>query len=76
MAGSCPVVVAQWQSTGCATQVFWVQFPVTAGLFTFFYFVSKDLNLFYVDWCVLDHSDWCVILGTWSFVLLTDWSRK
>ena len=25
----------QWQSTGCTSQVSWVQFPVTASLFTF-----------------------------------------
>ena len=30
--GGCPVVVAQWQSVGCTSQVFWVRFPATAGL--------------------------------------------
>ena len=30
--GGCPVVVAQWQSTDCTGQVFWVQFPPTARL--------------------------------------------
>ena len=37
-AGGCPVVVAQWQSTGCTSQVSWVRFPAAAGLFTFLYF--------------------------------------
>ena len=32
MAGGCPVVIAQWQSTGCTSQVSWVQFSATAGL--------------------------------------------
>ena len=36
-AGGCPVVVAQWQSTGCTSQVSWVRFPAAAGLFTFLY---------------------------------------
>ena len=40
----CPVVVAQWHSTGCTSQVSWVQFPATAGLFPFI-FASKHLNL-------------------------------
>ena len=40
-AGGCLVVVAQWQSTSCTSQVSWVQFPVTASLFTFFYFCFK-----------------------------------
>ena len=39
--GGCLVAVAQWQNTGCTSQVSWVQFPVTAGLFTFFYFQLK-----------------------------------
>ena len=39
--GGCPVVMAQWQSTGYTSQVSWVQFPATAGLFTFLYFSSK-----------------------------------
>ena len=38
--GGCPVVVAQWQSTGYTSQVSWVRFSVTAGLFTFLYFTS------------------------------------
>ena len=37
-AGGCPVVIAQWQSTGCTSQVSWVRFPAAAGLFTFLYF--------------------------------------
>ena len=37
-AGGCPVVVAQWQSTGCTSQVSWVRFPAAACLFTFLYF--------------------------------------
>ena len=37
-AGGCPVVVAQWQSTGCISQVSWVRFPAAAGLFTFLVF--------------------------------------
>ena len=32
----CPVVIAQWQSNGWTSQVSWVQFLTTAGLFTFF----------------------------------------
>ena len=35
--GGCPVVIAQWQSTGYTSQVSWVRFPVTAALFTFLY---------------------------------------
>ena len=41
--GGCLVVVAQWQSTGCTSQVSWVRFPVTAGLFTFPYFRLKNI---------------------------------
>ena len=42
-AGGCP---AQWQSTGCTSQVSWVLFPATAGLFTFLYFrLKKTSNL-------------------------------
>ena len=41
-AGCCPVVVAQGQSTGCPSQVSWVRFPETAGLFTFLYGVPTD----------------------------------
>ena len=37
-ADGCPVVVAQWQSTDCTSQVSWVRFPVTSGLFTSLYF--------------------------------------
>ena len=37
-AGGCPVVVAQWQSTGFTSQVSWVRFPAAAGLLTFLYF--------------------------------------
>ena len=33
-AHGCPVVIAQWQSTGYTSQVFWVQFPVAATLFS------------------------------------------
>ena len=36
--GGCLVVVAQWQSTGCTSQVSRVQFPATAGFFTLLYF--------------------------------------
>ena len=32
MVGCCPVVVAQWKSTGCTSQVSWVRFPATASL--------------------------------------------
>ena len=32
MTGCCPVVVAEWQSTGCTSQV---RLPATAGFFTF-----------------------------------------
>ena len=53
-AGGCPVVVAQWQSTGCTSQVSWVRFPAAAGLFTFLYFrliTSKLLFMYYsVGW--------------------------
>ena len=38
--GGCPVVIAQWQSTGYTSQVSWVQFPAAASLFTFLYFAS------------------------------------
>ena len=31
------LIVAQSQSTDCTSQVSWVRFPVTAGLFTFLY---------------------------------------
>ena len=34
-AGCCPVVVAQWQSTGCTSQVSWVQILVIARPFHF-----------------------------------------
>ena len=47
-AGGCPVAVAQWQSTGCTSQVSWVRFPVTAGLFTFLYFCFKT-STFYLQ---------------------------
>ena len=33
--------VAQWQTTGCTSQLSWVRFPVTAGLFAFLYFRLK-----------------------------------
>ena len=36
-AGDCLVVVAQWQITGCTSQVSWVRVPAAAGLFMFFY---------------------------------------
>ena len=36
----CLVVVAQWQSTGCTSQVFWAQFPAV-GISIF---ASKHLN--------------------------------
>jgi len=41
-AGGCPVVVAQWESTGY--QVFWVGFGATAGLFTFLYFDLETIH--------------------------------
>ena len=37
------VVLAQWQSTGCTSQVSWVRFPAAAGLFTFLYFRLKNI---------------------------------
>ena len=40
-----PVVVAQWQSTGCTNQVAWVRFPATAVLFT----QSRP------NWCMMLH---------------------
>ena len=42
-AGGCLVVIAQWQSTGCTSQVSWVQFLAAAGLFTFLYFHLKNI---------------------------------
>ena len=33
-AGGSLVVIAQWQSTGCTSQVSWVQFLATVGLFS------------------------------------------
>ena len=39
---SCPAVTAQWQSTGCTSQVSWVWFLATASLFTFLNFGIKD----------------------------------
>ena len=33
--GGCPVVIAQWQSTDCTSQVSWVGFLATAILFHF-----------------------------------------
>ena len=46
-AGGCLVVVAQWQSTGCTTQVSWVVQPVTScQLITFLYFCLKTSKLF------------------------------
>ena len=50
-AGGCPVVVAQWQSTGGSSQVSWVQFPVTTALFTFP--LSPQLSLFQCEARVL-----------------------
>ena len=43
-AGGHPVVVAQWQNTGCTSQVSWVRFPAAAGLFTFL--ITSKLSLF------------------------------
>ena len=47
-AGGCPVVIAQWQSTGCTSQVSWVRFPAAAGLFTFLYFRLITSKLLFV----------------------------
>ena len=47
-AGGCPVVVAQWQSAGCTSQVSWVQFPVTAGFFTCLYFRLITSKLLFI----------------------------
>ena len=56
-AGGCPVVVAQWQSTGCTSQVSWVRFPVAAGLFTFLYFRLITSKLLFSDpLCFSAHS--------------------
>ena len=48
-AGGCRVVVAQWQSTGCTSQVSWIQFPATAGLFAFLYFrlITSKYSLYF-----------------------------
>ena len=35
-----PVVIAQWKSIPCTSQVSWAWLPVAAGLFTFLYFTS------------------------------------
>ena len=43
-AGGCLVVVAQWQNTDCTSQVSWIRFPVTVGLFTFCYFCINFLK--------------------------------
>ena len=50
-AGGCPDVIAQWQNTGCTSQVSWVQFPATAGLLTFLYFhlTTSKFSLFQHD---------------------------
>ena len=37
-AGGCPIVVAQWQSTGYTSQVSWVQSPGDCQPFTFLHF--------------------------------------
>ena len=37
-------LVAQWLCTVCTSQVSWVLFPATTGVFTFFYFASKLLK--------------------------------
>ena len=37
-------MVAQWLCTVCTSQVSWVLFPATTGVFTFFYFASKLLK--------------------------------
>ena len=49
--GGCPVVVAQWQSTGCTSQVSWVWFLAAASLFTFLYFrlITISLNRVCLD---------------------------
>ena len=46
-AGGCPVVIDQWQSTGCTSQVFWVRFPATASFVTFLYFhlITSEFSL-------------------------------
>ena len=49
--GGCPVVIAQWQSTDCTSQVSWVGFLATAILFTFLYLTSTSKkNLFFLAW--------------------------
>ena len=45
MACGCPVVVAQWQSTGGSSQELFIQFPVTAGFSTFLYFAFYNRKL-------------------------------
>ena len=59
-AGGCPVVVAQWQSTGCTNQVSWVPFPAAASLFTFLYFclLTSKFSLFQQEAKVLSKESW------------------
>ena len=61
-AGGCPVVIAQWQSTGCTSQVSWVRFPATAGLFTFLYFCLITSKFHFV--CMWSVS--CLVSGRWG----------
>ena len=45
-AGGCPVVVAQWQSTGSSSLGVLVRFLVTSFFFFFFALPSKHLKFF------------------------------
>ena len=75
----CPVVVAQWQSTGCISQVSWVWFPVAADLFTFLYFRlitskflfiptwGKSFKYSYITTCFIYRflSKWSIPMQQW-----------
>ena len=72
-AGGCLVVVDQWQSTDCTSQVSWVWFPATTGLFTFLYFhlITSLMNLGCNAWVqdLPSLAVWCftpAIPATWS----------
>ena len=65
------IVVAQWQSISCTSQLSWVRFPATAGLFTFLYFcliTSKFLFFFYLHFYIL--------LSLHAFWHTTFWSLR
>ena len=83
-AGGCPVVVAEWQSTGCTSHVSWVRFPVTASLFTFLYFRLITSKSFIPTWGRLFYNSditYCNIINwrrpsIWGNVQKTKLSRS